>query len=347
MNKQESSALNITRFVMSIGIVLYHSYTSVQLYPFLKELPIYQQVSYVISMQFGEVGVPTFFIISGYLFFYGYKQTWGCYKYKMEKRFYSLLIPYIFWNGLILGLYYMAECIPSIQELFNDGKKLVHDFGFSDYLGAFGINKGPIVDQLWFVRNLILLAVASPIIYFFVRYTKLVGVIGLGLLWFFGTGMAYPQSSIFYFSLGAYFSIHQRSLTQEMSKISILVFTIFPIIVIMDFLLNGTVYGYYIHRTQTFTGTLFIIALISMLLKKGKIHDIVFLSSSSFFLYVTHDPLLRFMRRFSLKLVDHNSEFQVITTYLVTVIINIAIVYTIYWILRKYAPWFLKWTTGR
>lgn len=72
-----------------------------------------------------------------------------------------------------------------------------------------------------------------------------------------------------------------------------------------------------------------------------------FLSSSSFFLYVTHDPLLRFMRRFSLKLVDHNSEFQVITTYLVTVIINIAIVYTIYWILRKYAPWFLKWTTGR
>ena len=36
MNKQESSALNITRFVMSIGIVLYQSYTSVQLYPFLK-----------------------------------------------------------------------------------------------------------------------------------------------------------------------------------------------------------------------------------------------------------------------------------------------------------------------
>ena len=67
MNKQESSALNITRFVMSIGIVLYHSYTSVQLYPFLKELPIYQQVSYVISMQFGEVGVPTFFIISGFV----------------------------------------------------------------------------------------------------------------------------------------------------------------------------------------------------------------------------------------------------------------------------------------
>lgn len=348
MDRQESSALNITRFIMSIGIVFLHAYTTVQSYPFLHDLPVYQQVTRVFSMQFGEVGVPVFFIISGYLFFIGFKPTWSSYKYKMEKRFYSLLIPYLIWNALMIGVYYVAECVPTVRELFNDGKKLVHDFGFSDFLGAFWARKdgGPILDQLWFVRNLILLAVGSPIIYYFVRYTKLAGVIALGLLWMFGTGMAYPQSSIFYFSLGAWYSINGKSITGEIRKISKPLFIIFPIILLADALMDGTTVGFYLHRIQTFTGVLFILALIPVLLEKGKVRDIAFLSSSSFFLYVAHDPLLRFMRKFSLKLVDHTSEFQVIAIYFATIAINIAIVYAAYWLLQKYAPVILKWTTG-
>lgn len=347
MDKQESSVLNIVRFIMSIGVVLFHSYTSVQLVPFLEELPVYQQVTRVFSLQFGEIAVPTFFVISGYLFFQGYKQTLASYKYKMRKRFYSLLIPYLLWNGLILGSYYLAENIPSVRELFNDGKMLVHDYGIMDYMGAFGINKSPIVDQLWFVRNLIVLAIASPIIYQFVRYAKLPGIIGLGLLWYFGTGMAYMQSSLFYFSLGAYFSINNKSLMHEISTISKWIFLFFPFLVIADALSAGTTIGYYLHRTQTFSGVLFFLALIPVLLKKGKIRDIAFLSSSSFFLYLAHDPLLRFMRRFSLKLTDHHSEFQAIAAYFVTFVLNIAIIYSIYWLLQKYMPQFLKFITGR
>lgn len=347
MDSKESSALNITRFVMSIGIVLFHTYSSVQTVPFLMELPVYQEVSRIFSMQFGEICVPTFFTISGYLFFYGYRQTWNCYKSKIKRRIHTLIIPYLLWNGLFVGLYYMAEYIPSVMALYNDGKKLVHDFGFTDYLGAFGINKGPIVDQLWFVRNLILLGIASPIIYLFVRYTKLVGVIGLGMLWYFGTGMAYPQSSIFYFCLGAYFSISHKSLILEIHKVSKCLFIFFPILVIADATLHHTAIGHYLHRTQTFIGLLFVLALIPTLLEKGKIRDIAFLSASSFFLFLAHDPLLRFMRRFSLKLINHNSEFQAIASYFITAILNIAIVYTVYWILQTHTPRFLKLITGR
>lgn len=347
MDSKESSVLNMTRFVMSIGIVLYHSYTSVQLTPFLKELPVYQEVTRIFSMQFGELCVPTFFIISGYLFFYGYKQTRSCYKEKMKRRIHTLLIPYLLWNALLIGIYYAAECIPVILSTYNDGKKLVHDYNFIDVIGAFGINKGPIVDQLWFVRNLFLLCMASPIIYLFVQYTKLAGIIGVGMLWFFGTGMAYPQSSIFYFSLGAYFSISNKIITSEIHKISKYLFVLFPILVVADAALHSTIIGYYLHRTQTLVGTLFILAFIPVLLEKGKMRDITFLSTSSFFLYVAHDPLLRFMRRFSLKFTDHNSEFQAIVAYFLTAALNIAIVYAIYWILRKYTPHFLKFITGR
>lgn len=349
MDKQESSALNITRFILSIFIVFLHAYTTVQMYPLMQDHTVYHYIGYVLSMQCGEIAVPSFFLISGFLFFCGYKQTFSCYKNKMEKRFYSLLIPYLFWNALTLLLYYGAECIPAIRELFNDGKKLVHDFGFLDFLNAFWArqNGGPVLDQLWFVRNLILLSVGAPIVYLFVRYTRLVGVIALGLFWMLSPGMAYPQSSMFYFSLGAWFSINKLSLTGIMDKIAKPLFLIYPLIMISDLLLEGTPISFYLHRIQTFTGVFFVIALISWLLHKGKIRDIVFLSSSSFFLYVAHDPMLRFMRKFSLKLIDQHNELQVIVAYFGAIALDIAIVYAAYWLLQKYAPGVLKITTGR
>ena len=350
MNKQESEALDITRFIMSIGIVFLHAYTSVRMYDYLGNLPIYHEVTRIISFQFGEACVPTFFVISGYLFFCGYQQTWGCYKYKIKKRFFSLLLPYLFWNALMIVVFYAVECIPSVRGLFNDGRKLLHDCGPTDFLDAFWIyndSAGPILTQLWFVRNLIVFAAFSPFVYCFVRYTKIVGLFILGIWWMLGKGVPNFESSIFYFCLGAWFSIANHSLMSEVRKMSKLLFILFPLIVIGDALLDDTLIGFYLHRMQTFTCVFFVLALVSVLLEKGKIRDITFLSSSSFFLYIVHDPMLRFIRKFSLRYADHSSEFQMIALYFITVVVDIAIVYAIFWFLRKYAPWFLKWTTGR
>lgn len=349
MNRQESSVLNIVRFVMSIGVVFLHSYTAVQMYPFLKELTVYQQVSRISSMQFGEISVPTFFLISGFLFFYGYQQIVDCYKYKMRKRFFSLLIPYLFWNAFVILLFYVAECIPSIRNLFNDSHELVHNFNLKDYLSAFwGMNNGsPILTQLWFVRNLILLAIGAPIIYLYVRYTKFIGVAVLGIAWMIIPGMAYSVSTLFYYCLGAWFSINGLSLIGSVSKFTKPLFIGFTIILILDTIFDKTPFGFYLHRTQILTGVFFVLALTAWLLKKGKIRDIAFLSGSSFFLYVAHDPMLRFIRKFSLKFVDHSSEWQNIAAYFGAIVVDIAIVYAVYWILMKYWPGFLKWTTGR
>ncbi len=350
MNRQESEALNITRFVMSIGIVFLHAYTSVRMYDYLGDLPVYKEVTRVISFQFGEACVPAFFVISGYLFFFGYRQTWECYKYKMKKRFFSLLLPYLFWNALMIAVFYAVECFPSVRGLFNDSRKLLHDCGLVDFLRAFWVyndSAGPILTQLWFVRNLIVLALCSPVVYCFVRYTRIVGLFILGIWWMAGEGVPNLESSVFYFCLGAWFSISGKSLLEEVRRISIPIFILFPLIVIGDALLDGTLVGHYLHRTETFTCVFFVLALISVLLEKGKIRDIAFLSSSSFFLYVVHDPMLRFIRKFSLRYADHGSEFQMIALYFIAVAVDIAVVYAVFWLLRKYVPWFLKWTTGR
>lgn len=349
VNKKESEVLNVCRFVMSIFIVFFHAYTSVQMYDYWRELPVYRGFSRVFSLQFGEMGVPVFFLISGYLFFCKYQQTRLCYKNKMQKRFYSLLIPYLFWNGFIIGAYYIAESIPAVSNLFNDsGQKLVHNFDLYDFLCAFWSHKGgnPILTQMWFVRDLFLLALCSPIVYLFVRYAKFVTIFSFGTIWFMKQEVPNWESGILFFFIGACFSIYSKSLTEVMLKIARPLFILTPLLLVTEFLLLGTTVGFYIHRTLIFVGTFFIVALVTVLIERNKVHDVVFLTSGSFFLYIIHDPMIRFIRKMTLSWVDHTSEIQMIAIYFSSVALDIAIAYILFWCLRKYMPNFLKWTTG-
>ena len=59
--------------------------------------------------------------------------------------------------------------------------------------------KGPINLSLWFIRELIVLVILSPLIYLLVRYTSWFGVLALGILWGFKIG---PEP-LFFFSAGA------------------------------------------------------------------------------------------------------------------------------------------------
>lgn len=349
MNKRESEVLNITRFVMSVFIVFFHAHTSVQMYNYWEDLPVYRGVVRVFSLQIGEMGVPTFFLISGYLFFRNYQQTWMCYKDKILKRFYSLFIPYMFWNTFIIGAYYMAESIPSILDLFNDGgKKLVHDFNWCDFLHAFGAYKDgrPILTQMWFIRDLFLLALCSPVVYFLVRYMKFVAILFFGVIWFMKQEVPNWESGLLFFTIGAYLSISGKSLTEEIRKIANYLFIITPLLVVADFLLNGTILGFYVHRTLVFVGVFFVVALIIWLVERNKIRNVVFLTSGSFFLYVIHDPMIRFIRKATLLFVNHASEFQMIAIYFLSVTIDILIAYVLFWCLQKYLPGILKWITG-
>lgn len=349
VNKQESEVLNITRFVMSVFVVFFHAHTSVQMYNYWEDLPVYRGVLRVFSLQIGEMGVPTFFLISGYLFFRNYQQKWMCYKCKMQKRFYSLFIPYLFWNAFIIGAYYVAESMPTILDLFNDGgKKLVHNFNLCDFLHAFGAYKDgrPILTQMWFIRDLFLLALCSPVVYFLVKYMKFVTILFFGIIWFMKQEVPNWESGLLFFTFGACLSVNGKSLTEEIQKIANILFILTPLLVAVDFLLNGTVIGFYVHRTLVFVGVLFIVALIAWLVEKNKIRDIVFLSSGSFFLYVIHDPMIRFIRKATLLFVVHTSDFQMTAIYFLSVAVDILTAYVIFWCLRKYFPGVLKWTTG-
>lgn len=164
--------------------------------------------------------VPLFFALSGYLFFYKVRTfDLVCYAGKLRRRMLTLAIPYLLWNLIAFGLYALQSKLngqalpyPFSPQLWCNCRELAAPFtniwGFS-----VGASTAPVQQPLWFVRDLMLIVLASPIIYgIFKRIGAwtllLLGIIYYTNLWPNPGGISF--TGFWYFSLGAWFSITRR-----------------------------------------------------------------------------------------------------------------------------------------
>lgn len=156
---------------------------------------------YFFSNGLFSFSVPMFFAISGFLFFVKYKNTVQGYTHMIQKRAYSLLVPYIAWaiiSGaaiLILSNFEPFNTIPFIKE---NTVELQRCYVYLIKPPAF---------QFWFFRQLMLFAVLSPLIFVLIKYTKGFILIGFGALWFLGLDYIISSTGLLYFSIGAAFAI--------------------------------------------------------------------------------------------------------------------------------------------
>ena len=100
MNNHSFQRLSISienlRFPLVLLIIMLHCYTST-----VFQIPghiYYFRVVYPFALWLGETGVPAYFFISGLLLFYS-KKT---YDQKIRDRMHTLLVPYFFFNAVIL-----------------------------------------------------------------------------------------------------------------------------------------------------------------------------------------------------------------------------------------------------
>ena len=105
-----------------------------------------------------QIAVPGFFMMSAVLFFRNYRpadtpRKWG-------RRFKSLVIPYFSWNLLYYLGYLIATRAPVLREI--TGREEAH-FSLQELLEAVLFYKYNHV--FWFVFQLILLALLSPLIW--------------------------------------------------------------------------------------------------------------------------------------------------------------------------------------
>lgn len=352
IQNEQSNVIDILRFPLMVAVVFIHTDLLNFRFgngPIPDTVFVFPYIFNLISGGICRVAVPLFFFVSGYLFFSGYKpETAVNYKQKLKNRYYSLLIPYFLWNTLYLGLFAAGQMI--FPFLLSGNNKLITDYSITNYLQVYWNIIGglfPIDGPLWFLRDLIIVSLLSPLIHFFIKYTKGFIVLILLFLWIFNIGTVETFSVIridafLFFSIGAWLSINQEPFAFKFDKDKFIILTSIFLISIV-----GNLFDSIFVKSIILSGIFFIPSLILYLHNQYNISVNKYLSSTNFFIYAFHGLPLTFLGKLITKGFNFQYDWQFIILYFSLAISVILIGILLYQLLKKQIPTVLNIFIGK
>ena len=216
-NRKTYDWVYIMKLFLMVGVVLIHSrINTLQLQPCPNTgLTAGLDITNYISSKLMAVCVPCFFILSGFLFFLGVKKfTFYQYTSKLKRRCTTLLVPYIIWCSISGGLFLIKSLCLGFEgyEIVVNGH-----VNWLKWLEGFWAIPGldlhePFAFAYWFIRNLMVFVVLSPLAYIFGKSLKvyaifMIAFLGLvsftevdfhGFQWFVtGAAVAYVEKTEF------------------------------------------------------------------------------------------------------------------------------------------------------
>lgn len=355
-NDLQSKTISFLRFFLIIGVVFIHSRADIFLFESRhldsKQIPLFCFTKSLFSNILPEVSVPLFFLISGFLFFYNINFTKVNYLNKINSRIKTIFIPYISCISIILLYYIIAQIFLQNSFLVFDKSldHLVLNYSFVDYLHAYGIgSRHPIVFQFWFIRDLIILIIITPIIYFIIKRIKYFFIIFIGILWYFQFWQDYNYiklSSLFFFCFGGYYSIEKKNLVIEFRKLFNVSIFLYPTFVILSIFIIYKPLNLYIINFSILFGIIFFFSIVSIMIEKNYIKLNLFLLSSSFFLFAFHIQPLSFFTKFFFIFFKCYNDIILTLFYFISIIITIFVSIISYYYLNKFLPKFTNFITG-
>lgn len=184
-----------------------------------------------------HLAVPTFFFISGYLFFMKGDFSISTYRNKLHKRIKTLFVPYVAWIALyvVSTIIYKVMEDPSfnIMTFLKDNGYLRLFYDCNVWHTQMSLLSGPFLIPLWYIRDLMVMVIVSPLIYFLIKRTRHIYIICLTCLFLL---RLWPDihgislTAIFFFSLGSEFSIRKRNFVADMYKISNIINILFAVL---------------------------------------------------------------------------------------------------------------------
>lgn len=355
-----SKTISFLRFPLIVGVVFIHSNILVvnaqgTVMRFDK-WPFVAFVMNLFSSVFADVCVPLFFFISGFLFFYYSDFSKEIYISKVKKRVKTLFVPYIIWN-FVAFIILLIQVHPKVIRFF----PLLKDYRVDivSFLSSFWVTNlpirmsgpaNPINTPLWFIRDLMVLVLLSPIIWWLIKKTKMTIVITLGIVWFFllGQYIGFPglcHQSLFFFPLGAYFGINRLNFVEMARKCTWMPFIYF-VLAFTDALLTNEPYKHFVHNSEILLGMITFVFWASSLLEKEKIHVNTFLAGASFFVYALHNLFLGKVTKFFVICVRPESPILVLLIYFVMPAMAILLCLGLYKLIYQRFPHFASALTG-
>lgn len=190
-------------------------------FPLLSVKGVCNLVTLALSNVIANVTVPTFFFISGFLFFANFREfSWDGYKRKLRSRVRTLLVPYLAWNigafvvmSVATGVY-AGDLGLVLESLGNFNASILWNYvpinSTELWWGANWSLATPYVLPLWFVRDLMVVCLLSPVVFWLVKHLggwaiALLFLLYEARLWEPFSGMS--AYGMLFFTAGAYFAI--------------------------------------------------------------------------------------------------------------------------------------------
>lgn len=298
-------------------------------------------IQYYFSQEITRTAVPLFFLISGFLFFRNINNFNKSFFYsKIKRRIQSLLIPYLIFSGLGFIFIYVIQ-----QFITTQSYEQIVNLPLSECL--YTLLFQPIgCYQLWFVRDLFILSLLSPCLYYGLKKMKAWLITCLFFLWILGIQYAVTIESIFFFTTGAYLGSYQVHFVEykKQSKWSFLFLIIWLTISLFNVHHRDL---YYSHCLGILTGICCIWFLYDLFYDKFKKYISSWLLSYSFFIYLIHEPLLTIIKNILLAILGKSSN-SILIIYIIAPIITITLcIGGGKWLKNKYNKIYLILTGGR
>lgn len=330
MKTNRIDSLDIARPLMMLGVVLIHSSMIMEL-PTEMNGSTAERLMIFFSQDLSGGCVPAFYIISGFLFFSSKKHfDQASYIAKLKRRFRSLIIPYLLWN-LIASAIFLFKTI----ALGYDGMGIVNNgsVNFLRFLEGFWATADgyPFDFPMWFIRDLIIMIIVSPVFYILARRTWATVLTIVAAISF-----AFPVVGTPYFLLGAWIAIHHKTISTRLLAIG-------SCLLLTCVLLNlwGNEMNHIALDICKFARNIGVTSGAVLFGRYACRHGITASSNLQemvFFVYAFHGVYCTLLRKSILSIVGFKDSLNILSAYFLTFAILIVVSALCYVILRHIVP---------
>lgn len=170
-------------------------------------IPVVCSALHMVIDVFTRGAVPLFFAISGFLVAVKFRPDCSWYLRTLKKRVLTLFVPFVLWNVI----YLFVNVVLGRTQLCFDGAGIV---AASRLILGWDFKSGVACFQLWFIRNLLVFIVLSPLLVWLFRrpVIGLLALIALAILAAFNVwSPLISYAGVLYFSIGLFFGFNHNA----------------------------------------------------------------------------------------------------------------------------------------
>lgn len=339
--------LATVRLPLILLVLLFHNEAGGRFIARLSGEPALAGVIDWIANGLGGVRVPAFFLIAGYIFFRNVQPELGWFRRKLNARGKSVLLPMILWTSLWIAVFAVAQQTPVLSSFFNGStpwSSPVLEMTPLQWTAAyFGAPWEMFVYPLWFLRDLFVLFLLAPLIYFLVAVSRGWFTLAMLLWWYVGPHHPLVEADgPCFFVLGAHLAVRGGSVRVD-ARVGI------PMLLIW-LLLQSNGFGLPevdVVKLKTLAGIVSVLYLSCVLSAMAGVSGWLKRASRySFFIFVAHEPLLSVVRKGYLHVVRPEAPWALLLAYFAVVAIVVALLVVAFRIAERVMPRVLNVMTG-